>query len=104
MATSKQFINYLNEQAKNIGDIATRPMMGEYLLYYRGKLVGGIYDNTILLKPTSAAASVLTEAEYRIPYPGAKQMLVFDDFENSELFRSVLEASYSELPDKRKKF
>lgn len=103
MATTKEFISYFSEQTKCVGEIATRPMMGEYLLYYRGKLVGGIYDNGVLLKPTAVAKELLADAECRIPYEGAKQMLVFDDFENSEFFKQVLEATFFGLPEKKKK-
>ena len=74
MATSKDFIIYLTEQVNRPEDIAVRPMMGEYLLYYRGKLVGDICDNRVLLKPVEAAKKLLPNAEMQPPYAGAKQI------------------------------
>lgn len=103
MATSKEFLNYFIEQMRSVAEITVRPMMGEYLLYYRGKLIGGIYDNTVLLKPVAAAKAILTDAEYRIPYAGAKEMLILDGFEDEEYIVKLFEAMYCELPEKKKK-
>ena len=84
MATSKDFIIYLTEQVNRPEDIAVEPMMGEYLLYYRGKLVGDICDNRVLLKPVEAAKKLLPNAEMQPPYTGAKPMLVLEDIDDAE--------------------
>ena len=78
-------------------------MMGEYIIYYRDKVVGGIYDNRFLLKPTSSAVALMPNAPKELPYEGAKEMLLVDDIENRELLREVFEAMYEDLPAPKKK-
>lgn len=78
-------------------------MMGEYILYYRGKIIGGIYDNRFLVKPVEAAVSMMPNAELELPYEGAKEMLLVDDIENKEFLRELLGAMYDELPASRKR-
>ena len=103
MATSKEFLNYVSEQLRDISEISFRAMMGEYLLYYRGKLIGDICDNRVLLKPVSAAKNLLPDAEMQPPYEGAKDMLVLEDLENSEFIYELFEAMYPELPEPKRK-
>ena len=78
-------------------------MMGEYILYYRGKIIGGIYDDRFLVKPTKSAVAMMPNAEMELPYDGAKEMLLVDDVDNKEFLRELLEAMYSELPAPKKK-
>ena len=78
-------------------------MMGEYILYYRGKVVGGIYDNRFLVKPVKSAVALMPNAEMELPYEGAKEMLLVDDLENREFLRKLLEAMYEDLPALKKK-
>ena len=78
-------------------------MMGEYIIYYRGKAVGGIYDDRFLVKPVKAAVNMMPNAERELPYKGAKEMLLADDVENREFLRELLEAMYDELPAPKKK-
>lgn len=102
MATSKEFFIYVSERFKDMPDISFRPMMREYLMYFRGKLIGGIYDNRILLKPTASARELLPNAEMQIPYEGAKDMILLE--EDDLQFLSVLfERMYTELPFPKKK-
>lgn len=103
MATSTEFLNYVLEQLRDIQDVSYRQMMGEYLLYYRGKLIGDICDNRVLIKPVEAAKKLLPEAEMQPPYEGAKDMIVLDEFENSEFISELFEAMYSELPEPKAK-
>ena len=77
--------------------------MGEYILYYRGKIVGGIYDDRFLVKPTKSAAAMMPEAAREQPYPGAKEMLLVDNVENRTFLRALLEAMYEELPAPKKR-
>ena len=92
------------EQLPGSGDVTYRAMMGEYILYYRGKVIGGIYDDRFLVKPTASAAAMMPEAVMEEPYEGAKKMLLVDNVENREFLRRLLEAMYGELPaPKRKK-
>jgi len=77
MATTQEFLNrFLALFPTDSGDIRTRPMMGEYLLYYRGKLVGGLYDDRLLIKNVPAVRCLLPDAELISPYPGAKEQLL----------------------------
>ena len=78
-------------------------MMGEYIIYYHGKVIGGIYDDRFLLKPTKSAMAMMPNAEMELPYDGAKEMLLVDDVDNKEFLRELLEAMYSELPAPKKK-
>ena len=79
-------------------------MMGEYIIYYQGKVVGGIYDDRFLVKPTKTAVAMMPNASMELPYEGAKEMLLVDDVENREFLHVLLEAMYEELPaPKRKK-
>ena len=78
-------------------------MMGEYIIYYRNKVVGGIYDDRFLVKPTKSAVAMMPDAEMEIPYEGAKEMILVDDVENKEFLRDLLEAMYNELPAPKKK-
>lgn len=78
-------------------------MMGEYIIYYCGKVVGGIYDDRFLIKPTKSAKTLIPTAEMELPYEGAKKMLLVDNVENREFLKELLEAMYDELPAPKKK-
>ena len=80
-----------------------RAMMGEYIIYYRGKVVGGIYDDRFLVKPTKSAAAMMPNVVMELPYEGAKEMLLVYDVDNKEFLRLLLEAMYEELPAPKKK-
>ena len=103
MASSKDYLEYVLEQLSDLDDITYRAMMGEYIIYYQGKIVGGIYDNRFLVKPVKAAMAMMPDADMELPYEGAKEMLLVDDLENREFLKDLLEAMYDELPAPRKK-
>ena len=103
MASSKEYLEYILEQLSTLDDISYRAMMGEYIIYYRGKIVGGIYDDRFLVKPTKSAISMMSDADMELPYEGAKEMLLVDDVENREFLCELLEAMYPELPAPKKK-
>lgn len=98
MSTSKQFTEYFLDRMAEIGDITLKSMMGEYLIYYRGKLVGDICDNRVLIKPVPSAHNLMPSADMQPPYQGAKAMLVLDNFEDTDFVKNLLEAMYAELP------
>lgn len=102
MATSKGYLEYVLEQLSGLPEISYRAMMGEYVLYYRGKVIGGIYDDRLLLKATKAAETMLPDAERDIPYDGAKEMFLVD-VDDRKLLTELIEAMYSELPTPRKR-
>ena len=103
MASSKEYLDFVLEQLSGLEDITHRAMMGEYIIYYRGKVIGGIYDDRFLVKNIKAAADMMPEAALELPYEGAKEMLLVDDIENKEFLAELLEAMYSELPATKKK-
>ena len=84
-------------------DVSYRAMMGEYIVYYRGKVVGGIYDDRFLVKPTKSAVEMMPNADTELPYDGAKEMLLVDDVDNKDFLRELLESMYEELPAPKKK-
>lgn len=102
MASSKEYLDFILEQLSKLDDVSYRAMMGEYIIYYRGKIVGGIYDDRFLVKSTKSAAAMMPNAEMELPYDGAKKMLLVDDVDNKEFLRKLLEAMYEELPATKK--
>ena len=103
MASSKEYLDFIMEQLSDLDDISYRPMMGEYIIYYRGRIIGGIYDDRFLMKPTKSAVAMMPDADMELPYDGAKKMLMVDDVENREFLGQLMEAMYEELPAPKKK-
>ena len=103
MASSKEYLDFILEQLSELDEITYRGMMGEYIIYYRGKVIGGIYDDRFLVKNIKAAADLMPDATLELPYDGAKEMLLVDDVENKGFLRSLLEAMYNELPAPKKR-
>ena len=103
MASSKEYLEFIMEQLAGLEDVSWRAMMGEYIIYYRGKIVGGIYDDRFLVKPVESARAMMPEAEMEQPYEGAKEMLLVDDVDDREFLCELLEAMYDELPAPKKK-
>ena len=102
MGSSKEYLEYILEQLSDLEDISHRAMMGEYILYYRGKIFGGIYDDRFLIKPVKIAKEMMPDANMELPYDGAKEMLLVDDVENREFLKELIEAMYDELPLREK--
>ena len=103
MASSKDYLAFVLEQLSDLDDISYRAMMGEYILYFRGKIVGGIYDNRLLVKPVPSAISLMPTVSYELPYDGAKEMLLVDDIDNKAFLRNLFLSMYDELPAPRVK-
>ncbi len=103
MATSKSYLDFVKDCLRHLSDVSFRPMMGEYLLYYGGKLVGGVYDDRLLVKPTPSAKTVLKNASLALPYEGAKEMLLVEDIEDEEGMRLLFDALFADLPAPKRK-
>ena len=103
MASSKEYLEYILEQLSELSGVSYRAMMGEYIIYYRGKVVGGIYDDRFLVKPAKSAKKMMPHAEMELPYEGAKEMILVDDVENREFLAKLLKAMYDELPAAKKR-
>ena len=100
MASSKEYVDFILEQCKGL---TTRAMMGEFVLYYGGKVVGGVYDNRLLVKPTPSAKKMMPDAPMELPYEGAKEMLLVEDIENRDFLKELFEAMCEELPEPKKR-
>lgn len=98
MASSKKYLDFILERLSGLNDISYRSMMNEYILYYRGKVIGGIYDDRFLIKPTKSATAMLPNAELELPYDGAKPMLRINENESKQFLRDLLDAMFDELP------
>ena len=98
MASSEDYLQYVLEQLTMLTDVTHRKMMGEYILYYRGKVFGGIYDDRFLVKPTPSACRMMPEADMQLPYEGAKAMLVVDNVEDRAFLAELVCAMHDELP------
>lgn len=100
MASSREYIDFVLDQCSGL---SARAMMGEYVLYYGGKVVGGVYDNRLLVKPTPSAKALMPNAEYQLPYEGAKEMLLVENIEDREFLQKLFEAMYEELPEPKQR-
>ena len=103
MASSKDYLQFVLEQLSELQEITYRAMMGEFIIYYRGKIVGGIYDDRLLVKPVKSAISYMPTAPYELPYEGAKEMLLVDNVDNKDFLTKLFVAMYDELPAQKKK-
>lgn len=103
MASSKEYLEFILEQLSELEEVTYRAMMGEYIIYYCGKIVGGIYDDRLLVKPVKSAISLMPDATYELPYEGAKEMLLVDDVDNKDFLTQLFNAMYDELPNPKKK-
>ena len=101
MPSTKDYLDFILEQLSALGDISYRLMMGEYILYYKGKVFGGIYDNRFLVKITKSSAAMLPTASKELPYPGAKEMLLVDELEDKDFLAKLIKSMCEELPKKR---
>ncbi len=102
MASKREYLDFILEQLSDMEDISFRRMMGEYILYYRGRVFGGIYDDRLLVKPVPTAVRLMPNAEMELPYEGAKGMLLVEDVDNRNFLQDLIHAMWEELPEKRK--
>ena len=103
MASSRDYLDFILEQLSGLGNVTYRAMMGEYILYWRGKIIGGIYDDRCLVKPTKSAVAMMPDAAREIPYEGAKEMLLVDNVDSRDFLAELITAVYGELPEPKKK-
>ncbi|MBQ3037224.1 MAG: TfoX/Sxy family protein [Lachnospiraceae bacterium] len=103
MASSKEYLDYILEQLSELEEIEYKAMMGEYILYYCGKIAGGIYDDRLLIKPVKSAVSLMPDATYELPYEGAKEMLLVSEVDDKDFLTRLFKAMYDELPTPKKR-
>ena len=97
MPSTREYLDFVLEQLSDLDGIAYRKMMGEYILYYRGRIVGGIYDNRLLVKPVAPALALMPEAPYAVPYRGAKAMLLVQEIDEPDFLSRLFMAMYVAL-------
>lgn len=103
MASSKDYLNFVVDQLSTLDEITTRQMMGEYIIYYKKKIIGGIYDDRFLVKITKTSLEKMPDAPREIPYEGAKEMLLVEEIDNRDFLRDLILSMYDELPEVKKK-
>ncbi len=103
MASSKEYLDYILDQLSLLDGITYKAMMGEYIIYYQGKVVGGVYDDRFLVKPTASARRLMPDAQAELPYEGAKEMLLVGNVDDREFLKGLLTALAEELPAPKKK-
>ncbi len=103
MASTKEYLDFVLEQLSLLDDITCKAMMGEYIIYYHGEIIGGIYDNRFLVKNVKSAREKMPEAALELPYEGAKEMLLVDEVENRDFLKELFDAVYDELPEPKKR-
>lgn len=103
MASSKEYLEFILGQLSELEEITYRAMMGEFIIYYCGKMVGGIYDDRLLVKPVKSAISYVSTVTYELSYEGAKEMLLVDEVDSKEFLTGLFRAMYDELPAPKSK-
>ena len=103
MASSREYLDFVLEQLSELDDVSHRAMMGEYIIYYQGKVIGGIYDDRFLVKQTKSAKELMPGAALELPYEGAKEMLLVDNLDDKEFLAALFNAMVNELPAPKKR-
>ena len=103
MASSKEYLEFILEQLSLLEEITYKSMMGEYIIYYKGKIIGGIYDDRFLVKQTKSSLKLMPDADLELPYEGAKEMIMVDDVDNKEFLKKLFDAMYLELSQPKKR-
>ena len=98
MASSKEYLDFILEQISELDNVSYKAMMGEFIIYYKGKIIGGIYDDRLLVKPVQSAINYMPNEVYELPYDGVKEMLLVDDVDNKEFLIGLFDAMYDDLP------
>ena len=97
MASTKEYLDFVLEQLSGLDEVSFRAMMGEYILYYRSRVFGGIYDDRLLVKPVKAAVSLMPTATYELPYEGANKMLLVDNVDSKDFLIQLFDTVYQEI-------
>ena len=103
MASSKEYLDFIMEQLSELENISYRAMMGEYIIYYKNKIVGGIYDDRLLVKTVKSAVEYMSNVKSELPYVGAKKMLLVDNIDDKEYLSGLFNAMFDELPAPKSK-
>lgn len=103
MACTKEYLAYILEQLSETDGISHKAMMGEYILYHRGKIAAYLCDNRLLVKPVPSALRLMPDARFEPPYKGAKDMLLCENTDDRAFLKQLFEAMSPELPEPKQK-
>ena len=103
MASSLEFMEYVFDQIKGIGEITYKKMFGEYCVYYKDKIVGLVCDDQFLIKKTTAGKEILPNSEEIPPYEGSKPCILIENLEDKKLLKELILKTYQELPEPKPK-
>ena len=103
MASNKEYLAFILDQLSGLENVSYRAMMGEYILYCGGKVIGGIYDDRLLIKPTKSALAMVPDAVMELPYDGAKEMLLVENVDDSEFLQKLVRSVAGDLPAPKKR-
>ena len=103
MASSKDYLNFILEQLSELDGITYRAMMGEFIIYYQNKIIGGIYDDRLLVKDVRSARELMPDVPLELPYDGAKKMILVTEVDDKDFLNNLITSVYEELPAKKKK-
>ncbi len=103
MPSGKEYLDFVMDQLSALEDVGYRAMMGEYILYCRGRIVGGVYDDRLLIKPTASARRLMPHARLELPYEGAKEMLLAENIDDREFLCALVDAVAGDLPAPKRK-
>ena len=101
MPSGRGYLQFILDQLSDLEEVDCRPMMGEFILYYRGKIVGGVYDDRLLVRPTKSALARMPDAPRALPYPGARETLLVEDVDDRAFLADLFRAMHDELPPPR---
>lgn len=102
MASTRDYLEFVLDQLSGLDGITYRAMMGEYIVYYKGRIPGGIYDDRLLVKPTKSALAMMPDAAREIPYEGGSEMLLVEEIDDRRFLEDLFNAMYDELPEPKK--
>ncbi len=104
MSTSINFINYVCDQLKELGNVTYKKMFGEYMIYINGKPIVIVCDNIAFIKKLDCISEIMKNADTGFPYKGAKEHYILDiDNLNSYKDAIIKLESVTSIPKKRKK-
>ena len=88
MASTKDYRDFVLDQLSLLNNIICKPMMGEYLLYYKGIFFGGIYDDRLLVKIVNSNKKY--NMKESVPYKNAKSMYLVSNIDNREVLKKIV--------------
>ena len=102
MACSQEFIEFISETLSSLGEVKSRKMMGDYIIYLNEKCVITACDNNLYVKMYPQLEELLKGAEIGKPYQGSKDHYILEET-NPVLMRKAISIIWNILPDSKRK-